>query len=54
MEYKEIIDRLIGDINSACSESYENVKSILKSDPFEPANRDDQFVFQMPKDGDVE
>lgn len=31
MEYKEIIDRLIGDINSACLERYENLISILKS-----------------------
>ena len=31
MEYIEIINKLIGDINSACSERYENLISILKS-----------------------
>ena len=32
MEYIEIINKLIRDINSACSESYEILRSILKSD----------------------
>ena len=32
MEYRESIDKLIGGINSACSESYEILRSILKSD----------------------
>ena len=31
MEYIEIINKLIRDINSACSERYENLISILKS-----------------------
>ena len=31
MEYIEIINKLIRDIDSACSESYENLRSILKS-----------------------
>ena len=34
MEYIEIINKLIRDINSACSESYEILRSILKSDLF--------------------
>ena len=32
LEYIEIINKLIRDINSACSESYEILRSILKSD----------------------
>ena len=32
MEYIEIINKLIRDINSYCSESYEILRSILKSD----------------------
>ena len=39
MEYIEIINKLIGDINSACSERYENLISILKSNHYEQGDR---------------
>ena len=54
MEYIEIINKLIRDINSACSESYEILRSILKSDPFEPYWKKREVVFKMPKDEEVE
>lgn len=37
-----------------CSESYEIVRPVLKSDNFEPYRKKREVVFNMPKDGDVE
>lgn len=37
-----------------CSEGYEIVRPILKSDPFEPYWRKREVVFNMPKDDEVE
>ena len=37
-----------------CSESYEIVRPILKSDPFEPYWRKREVVFNMPKDDEVD
>ena len=36
------------------SESYEIVRPVLKSDPFEPYWKKREVVFQMPKDSDDE
>ena len=36
-----------------CSESYEIVRPVLKSDPFEPYWKKREVVFQMPKDEEV-
>ena len=36
------------------SESYEIVRPVLKSDPFEPYWKKREVVFQMPKDEEVE
>lgn len=36
------------------SESYEIVRPVLKSDPFEPYWKKREVVFQMPKDEDIE
>lgn len=37
-----------------CSESYEIVRPVLKSNPFEPYWKKREVVFQMPKDEEVE
>lgn len=37
-----------------CSEGYEIVRPVLKSDPFEPYWRKREVVFNMPKDNEVE
>ena len=37
-----------------CSEGYEIVRPVLKSDPFEPYWRKREVVFNMPKDEEVE
>ena len=37
-----------------CSEGYEKVLPVLKSDPFEPYWKKREVVFQMPKDEEVE
>ena len=37
-----------------CSEGYEIVKPVLKSDYFEPYWKKREVVFQMPKDEEVE
>lgn len=36
-----------------CSESYEIVRPILKSDPFEPYWKKREVVFNMPQDSEV-
>ena len=36
-----------------CSESYEIVRPVLKSDPFEPYFRKREVVFNVPKDEEV-
>lgn len=36
-----------------CSEGYEIVRPILKSDPFEPYWRKREVVFNMPQDSEV-
>ena len=36
-----------------CSESYEIVRPVLKSDPFEPYLRKREVVFNVPKDEEV-
>ena len=38
----------------SCSESYEIVRPVLESDPFEPYWKKREVVFQMPKDSDDE
>lgn len=37
-----------------CSESYEIVRPVLESDPFEPYWKKREVVFQIPKDEEVE
>lgn len=37
-----------------CSEGYEIVRPVLKSDPFEPYWKKIEVVFNMPKDEEVE
>lgn len=37
-----------------CSESYEIVRPVLESDPFEPYWKKREVVFNMPKDEEVE
>ena len=37
-----------------CSERYEIVRPVLKSDPFEPYWKKREVVFRMPKDSEVE
>ena len=36
-----------------CSESYEIVRPVLESDPFEPYWKKREVVFQMPRDEEV-
>lgn len=37
-----------------CSERYEIVRPVLRSDPFEPYWKKREAVFQLPKDDEVE
>ena len=37
-----------------CSERYEIVRPVLRSDPFEPYYKKCEVVFQLPKDDEVE
>ena len=37
-----------------CSERYEIVRPVLRSDPFEPYWKKCEVVFQLPKDDEVE
>ena len=39
---------------ASCSERYEIVRPVLRSDPFEPYWKKREVVFQMPKDSDDE
>ena len=50
MKVMELIQRQI----VFCSESYEIVRPVLESDPFEPYWKKREVVFQMPKDQEVE
>ena len=50
LKVMNIIQRQIAN----CSERYEIVRPVLKSDPFEPYWKKREVVFQMPKDGEAE
>lgn len=50
MKVMDMIQKQIG----FCSEGYEIVRPVLKSDPFEPYCRKREVVFQLPKDDEVD
>ena len=50
MKVMDMIQRQI----AFCSERYEIVRPVLRSDPFEPYWKKSEVVFQLPKDDEVE